>query len=53
MSEEAKSDNGMVDVQDIAGPADSMESPAVELAVSNARGHRKVRTGVVVGDKAD
>ena len=53
MSEEAKSDNGMEDLQDIASPADSMESPSVELAVSNARGHRKIRTGVVVGDKAD
>ena len=53
MSEEAKGDNGMEDLQDIASPADSMESPSVELAVSNDRGHRKVRTGVVVGDKAD
>ncbi len=53
MSEEAKSDNGMEDLQDIASPADSMESPSVELAVNNARGHRKIRTGVVVGDKAD
>ena len=53
MSEEAKSDNGMEDLQDIASPADSMESPSVELAVSDDRGHRKVRTGVVVGDKAD
>ena len=53
MSEEAKSDNGMEDLQDIASPADSMESPSVALAVSNDRGHRKVRTGVVVGDKAD
>ena len=53
MSEEAKSDNGMEDLQDIASPADSMESPSVDLAVGNDRGHRKVRTGVVVGDKAD
>ena len=53
MSEEDKSDNGMEDLQDIASPADSMESPSVELAVSDDRGHRKVRTGVVVGDKAD
>ena len=53
MSEEAKSDNGMEDLQDIASSADSMESSSVELAVSNDRGHRKIRTGVVVGDKAD
>ena len=53
MSEEAKSDNGMEDLQDIASPADSMESPSVGLDVSNDRSHRKIRTGVVVGDKAD
>ena len=53
MSEEAKSDNGMEDLQDTASPADSTESPSVELAVSNDRGNRKIRTGVVVGDKAD
>ena len=53
MSEEAKSDNGMEDLQDIASSADSTESPSVELAISNDRRHRKVRTGVVVGDKAD
>ena len=53
MSEEAKSENGMEDVQDIASPADSTEPPSVELAVGNDRSHRKIRTGVVVGDKAD
>ena len=53
MSEEAKSDNGMEDLQDIASSADSTKSPSVELAISNDRRHRKVRTGVVVGDKAD
>ena len=53
MSEEAKSDNGMEDLRDIASSADSTESPSVELAISNDRRHRKIRTGVVVGDKAD
>jgi len=53
MSEEAKSDNGMEDLQDIASSADSTEPRSVEMAVSNDRGHRKIRTGVVVGDKAD
>ena len=53
MSEEAKGDNGMEHVEDIASPADSAESPSVEMAVSNDRGHRKERTGVVIGDKAD
>ena len=55
MSEEAKGDNGMEHVEDIASPADSdsAESPSVEIAVSNDRGHRKERTGVVIGDKAD
>ena len=55
MSEEAKGDNGMEHVEDIASPADSdsTESPSVEMAVSNDRGHRKERTGVVIGDRAD
>ena len=55
MSEEAKGDNGMEHVEDIASPADSdsAESPSVEIAVSNDRGHRKERTGVVIGDRAD
>ena len=44
MSEEAKSDNGMEDLQDIASPADSMESPSVELAVSNDSVHRNIIT---------
>ena len=53
MSEEAKSDNGMEHLQDTVSPADSAEPPSVEMDVSNDRGHRKVRTGVVVGDRAD
>ena len=53
MSEEAKGDNGMEHVEDTASPADSAESPSVEMAVSNDRAHRKERTGVVVGDRAD
>jgi len=53
MSEEAKGDNGMEHVEDTASPADSAESPSVEMAVSNDRNHRKERTGVVIGDKAD
>jgi small subunit ribosomal protein S17 len=53
MSEEAKGDNGMEHVEDTARPADSAESPSVEMAVSNDRGHRKERTGVVIGDRAD
>ena len=55
MSEEAKGDNGMEHVEDTASPADSdsAESPSVEMAVSNDRGHRKERTGVVIGDRAD
>ena len=53
MSEEAKSDNGMEHLQDTVSPVDSAEPPSVEMDVSNDRGHRKVRTGVVVGDRAD
>jgi len=53
MSEEAKGDNGMEHVEDTASPADSAESPSVEMAVSNDRNHRKERTGVVIGDRAD
>ena len=53
MSEEAKSDNGMEHLQDTVSPVDSAEPPSVEMDVSNDRAHRKVRTGVVVGDKAD
>jgi small subunit ribosomal protein S17 len=55
MSEEAKGDNGMEHAEDTASPADSdsAESPSVEIAVSNDRGHRKERTGVVIGDRAD
>ena len=53
MSEEAKSDNGMEHLQDTVSPADSADPPSVEMDVSNDRSHRKVRTGVVVGDRAD
>ena len=53
MSEEAKSDNGMEHLQDTVSPTDSAEPPSVEMDVSNDRSHRKVRTGVVVGDRAD
>ena len=53
MSEEAKGDNGMEHVEDTASPADSAGSPSVEMAVSNDRNHRKERTGVVIGDRAD
>ena len=53
MSEEAKGDNGMEHVEDTASPADSAGSPSVEMAASNDRSHRKERTGVVIGDRAD
>ena len=53
MSEEAKGDNGMEHVEATASPADSAGSPSVEMAASNGRSHRKERTGVVIGDRAD
>ena len=53
MSQEAMDENGMEHLENVPTSADAPESPPVEVNVSSDRGHRKVRTGVVVGDKAD
>lgn len=53
MSQEAMDENGMEHLENVHTSAAAPESPPVEVDVSSDRGHRKVRTGVVVGDKAD
>ena len=48
MNQEAEGDKSVEHIEDVASPAVS-----VEIDTSNDRSDRKVRTGVVVGDKAD